>query len=326
MKNYQLFVGVDVSKLTLDAHILSVDKQRSEHGKFNNNKAGLKQLFKFIGKQTCFVCVEHTGVYAAPLCSYLDENDVDYTLVPALAIKKSLGIQRGKNDKADALAIARFALRFQDELETSRLPEEKLMKLQLLVSNRDRLIKAKNLLKVPAKEQAAFLNKEHVPQNNTAINAIKQEIKEADLAIQELIQTDEAFKRAYELSLTVPGVGPQIAVNMLITTRCFTCFDDARSYACYCGVAPFEYSSGTSIRGKSRVHPFANKKMKSLLTMGAVNAKRTDPELRLYFERKSAEGKNGMLVINAIRNKLIQRVFAVIKRGTPFIPLAKYAA
>lgn len=66
--------------------------------------------------------------------------------------------------------------------------------------------------------------------------------------------------------------------------------------------------------------------MKSLLNMGAVNAKRTDPELRTYFARKKAEGKHGMLIINAVRNKLVQRIFAVVNRGSPFVPSAKYAA
>ena len=201
-----------------------------------------------------------------------------------------------------------------------------MLQLKILVGNRDRLIKARKILKVPAKEQAMFLTNANIPQNEPAIQAIQTQIKETEIAIQKLIQANEVFYRAYQLLLSVPGVGPQIAVNMLITTRCFTCFKDARAYACYSGIAPFEYSSGTSIKGRSRVHPLANKKMKSLLNMGAVNAKRTDPELRLYFERKKAEGKNGMLVINAVRNKLVNRMFAVIKRGTPFVPLSKFAA
>ena len=326
MKNIELFVGVDISKKTIDAHLLSVDKQRSAHEAFDNTSSGFKKLMKWVGPGKVFFCMEHTGVYAIPLCCFLNDHGIDYTLVPALVIRRSLGLQRGKSDKADAHTIARFALRFYDELTIYQLPEQKLMELKLLVTNRDRLIKARKLLKVPAKEQALFMNNVRNTKNSKVIHALNKEIADMEKQILELIQSDGQLHGLYKLLLTIPGVGPQIAVNMLIITRCFTGFKDARKFACYCGVAPFEYSSGTSVRGRSKVSPFANKRMKSILNMGALNAKRHDPELRLYYERKIAEGKNGMLVINAIRNKLIQRIFAVVKRGTPFIPLAKHAA
>ncbi|MFA6517579.1 MAG: transposase, partial [Bacteroidia bacterium] len=111
-----------------------------------------------------------------------------------------------------------------------------------------------------------------------------------------------------------------------VYTRCFSTFDNARQLACYAGVAPFEYTSGTSIRGKTRVSPMANKKLKVLLSMCALNAKKADPEIGLYYLRKTEEGKNPMSVINAIRNKLILRVFATVKRGTPCVTTMNYAA
>lgn len=326
MKKIELFIGVDISKLTIDVHALSVNKQRSEHETFLNTKSGFKKLMKWIGSCNVFVCMEHTGIYAVPLCCYLNEQQVDYTLVSALVIRKSLGLRRGKSDKADAHAIARFALRFHDELTIYKLPEQKLVELKLLVNNRERLIKARNLLKIPAREQAMFLVNIKVPKNNHAVRALTKEITAVDKLILEIIQQDQQLKNLYDLLLSIPGVGPQIAVNMIITTRCFSSFDNARKYACYCGVAPFEYSSGTSVKGRSKVSPFANKRMKSLINMGALTAKQNDPELRLYYERKTGEGKNGMLVMNAIRNKLLQRIFAVINRGTPYIKLSKHAA
>jgi hypothetical protein len=69
----------------------------------------------------------------------------------------------------------------------------------------------------------------------------------------------------------------------------------------------------------------ANKKLKSLVSMGALNAARFDAEMRQYYQRKVGEGKNAMLVMNAVRNKLLARVFATVKRGTPFVPMMKFA-
>ena len=66
--------------------------------------------------------------------------------------------------------------------------------------------------------------------------------------------------------------------------------------------------------------------MKSLLNMAALSAKRTDKELGDYYGRKVKEGKNKMLVMNAIRCKILSRIFAVIERETPFVNTQKFAA
>ena len=60
--------------------------------------------------------------------------------------------------------------------------------------------------------------------------------------------------------------------------------------------------------------------------MCALTAKKYDHELKEYYERKVAEGKNKMLVLNNIRNKLLQRIFAVVNRQQPYVNIRKYAA
>jgi transposase len=106
----------------------------------------------------------------------------------------------------------------------------------------------------------------------------------------------------------------------------FTAFDNWRQMACYAGVAPFEYTSGTSIRGKTKVNHLADKTMKSMLQMCVLSAIKYDNQIKLYFEKKKTEGKNPMLVMNNIRCKLLARAFAVINRGTPFVKISNYAA
>ena len=144
--------------------------------------------------------------------------------------------------------------------------------------------------------------------------------------VSDLIASDDQLKQANQLLQSIPGIGEQLATHMIVYTRCFSAFRSWRQFACYAGVAPFEYTSGSSIRGKSKVSHLANKKMKSLLHMGALNAIKHDLQMKLFYERKLQEGKNPMLVLNAIRNKLLARMFAVIERGSPYIQLAKFAA
>ncbi len=60
--------------------------------------------------------------------------------------------------------------------------------------------------------------------------------------------------------------------------------------------------------------------------MGALNGVKYDTEMKNFFQLKKAEGKNAMLVLNAVRNKLLSRMFAVVDRGTSFVQLSKHAA
>ena len=70
----------------------------------------------------------------------------------------------------------------------------------------------------------------------------------------------------------------------------------------------------------------ANKRIKTLLSNAATTSIQFNPEMRLYYERRISEGKSKMSTQNIIRNKIVSRVFAVIRRGTPFVDTLGYAA
>ena len=114
------------------------------------------------------------------------------------------------------------------------------------------------------------------------------------------------------------------AAALLLCTNNFTAFDDGRKFASYCGVAPFEHSSGSSIRGKTQTSPLANQRIKALLSSCASTAIQHDQQLKAYFIRKTQEGKPKLVALNAVRAKLINRVFATINRGTEYVVLKQY--
>ena len=150
-------------------------------------------------------------------------------------------------------------------------------------------------------------------------------IKELDTAlaaienqISELIKSDPDCAQQYQLLTSIDGIGKQVAVHTIIETKGFTKFTDPRKFACHAGVAPFKYFSGSSIRSANKVSHRANKKMKKLLHMAALSVIRMKNEMRDYYERKVAEGKNKMSVINAVRAKLIARMFAVINKNIKY--------
>ena len=119
----------------------------------------------------------------------------------------------------------------------------------------------------------------------------------------------------YQLITSVNGIGFVTASYILVTTNEFINISDPKKYACYSGVVPFEHTSGTSIRGKNRVSQMANKKIKTLLHMAALTAIKMKGEIQDYYLRKVKEGKNKMSILNAIRNKLVLRIFACITQN-----------
>lgn len=330
-----MFVGIDVSKSKLDVSFFSQTAiQKSEHFIVSNDKKGIKSMIETIKKQkipieNVLFCLENTGVYSMPLSLYFSEYNIDYWIVPAIEIKRSKGISRGKNDKTDAKDIAFYAYTHLHKLCLTKLPEKDIQKLKVLFAEREKVLKAIRLFDT-TKESKAFLPndimKVVIPTNTKIIRDLKKALKLLDGKIQKVIKSNPVMQQQYQLIQSIPGVGVQTTVYLIATTKCFQSFDNWRQLACYAGVAPFEYSSGSSIRGRTKVNHMADKKLKSLLNMCALSAKKYDSQLKEYYDRKVKEGKNKMLVMNNLRCKLLSRVFAVINRQTPFVNINKYAA
>ncbi|NQX86878.1 MAG: IS110 family transposase [Flavobacteriaceae bacterium] len=133
------------------------------------------------------------------------------------------------------------------------------------------------------------------------------------------MKAGEKLNTAISLNTSITGIGKITALYLTIFTNMFTRYENPKQLACYCGVVPFEYSSGTSIRKRSKVNHLVNKTLKKQLHLCALVAIQYDPELKIYYNRKIEEGKSKMLVINNMRNKLVHRVCAVIKKQQHYV-------
>jgi transposase len=317
-------LGIDISKLTIDLYL----HVNQSHELFNNNPAGFRKLISWLKKKKIIlkdliICFEHTGMYSFELANFLTIKNIDYVMESAIQIKRSMGIVRGKNDKIDAQRIADYAYRRRDKLEFSVLPSKMIYKIQKLLSLRETMVKQRAGYKVTVQENSRILVKSEYKcffeTQNKLVKSLTTQICKVEEEIKLIIASDFKLENTYNLITSISGVGFIVAAYFISTTSCFTKFKNGRKYACYCGTAPFEYSSGTSIHFKTRVNPMANKKMKSLLNMSARSAITCDPELKEYYHRKVEQGKNKMSTLNIIRNKIIHRVFAVVNRGTPYV-------
>jgi transposase len=265
--------------------------------------------------------MEHTGLYTRLLVHYLLSREVKVWLESSLQIKRSQGLVRGKTDRIDAQRIARYAHVHQNKAQIMQISVLTMEKLKDLQANRRRLMKALQSLRVSTAELQLFdpSSGKLIDQvNREAIRGLEKSLDKVDEQILAHIGEDETLKQKYDLMLTVKGVGKVLAAMLLVYTYGFTRLVDSRKLACYSGVAPFAYRSGTTVRGKTGVSKFANNDLKRVLHMAAISSVQHNSELHEYYQRKVQEGKNKMSVINAVRNKLLHRVIAVIKRGTPY--------
>ena len=321
------YIGVDISKRTIDVAIYvknQVKKGTFPHETFSNSEDGFKDMKRWLRKQNAVLpkslfCMEATGNYTYELCLFLEQQSVDYSIQSPLHLKRSFGLTHGKNDKVDASRIAYYAYLHRDDIKSSKLASDNVRKLKLLIAERKSLVVEIARCKAQLKEVG-----EHTPNTGTIKRTealqefLENQVKSIEEEMAQTIDADEKMRTNYHLLLSVDGIGVVNAINTIIATHNFEMFDNARQYASYIGVAPFEHTSGTSVRGRTHVEPGA-KMLKADLTGAVRSCINHDKEIRKYYERKKAEGKAFGVVANAIKVKLLLRMFAVIKRGPPFV-------
>jgi transposase len=331
MNTFLHFIGIDVSKETLDiALVKNNDKSNIYSSKVTNNVAGFKKMKHWLKTekislaQTIF-CIEHTGMYSKPLGRFILSQQGNLCMEMSLKIIRSMGVQRGKNDKIDAIRIALYAQRCQDELKLYEPPRPIVERLKTLLQLRKRLINSRNSLQVPCNELTAIdeqAGKEATRLIGPSVNALDKNIAIINVQIDELIASDEQLTHAFEIGTSVPGIAKITLAYVVCFTNEFKNYSEGKKLACYCGVVPFEYTSGKSIKGKPHVHNMANKTLKKLLYMGAIAAITYYDEFKQYYKRKLQEGKPKMLVLNNVKNKMVLRLAAVIKNDKPYQRIA----
>ena len=333
------FIGIDISKPWFDASLVVVKqskKQTIQTERFDNDATGIKAFEKWLKKfhvsydENTLVVIENTGIYHRCLWTFCSAQNIPLYIGNAADIKWSFGIARGKNDKIDSIRLCNYAYKHSDELKATPLLNKKILFLKDLMASRTRLITQVNAIKTYLKElkdvNDKAVQKVMEQAHKTAIAGLLKAIKNIEAEILKVIREDEAISTNYKLLISVPGIGHILAVYLICCTTNFITKISGKQLACYAGVVPFEHSSGTSIKGRHRVHRMANKDLKKLLHMSALSSIQYYPEFRNYYERKKAEGKHSMSILNAIRNKIVLRAVAVVNNQRPYVNNFRQAA
>jgi len=327
----KFFLGIDVSKSWFDVSVMQVtdhQKQPMETERFDNTPVGIKLWHQWLKKRkvkfnNSLCVIENTGVYHRLIWSFCSKHHLPLHIGNAANIKWSMGITRSKNDVVDSQRLCTYAFKQHDEIQATPALDIVFMQLKDLMTARTKLLSQLRSTQVYLKELKLsnhdsvhkVLEKAH----KDAIEGLKKSIKLLEAEMQSIIAANQAIKKNYELLLSVPGIGHFTAIYLICCTNNFAGKANGKQLASYAGVVPFEYSSGSSIKGKNKVHKMANKDLKKLLHLSALTTIRHYPEFKDYYERKKAAGKHPMSILNAIRNKVVLRVVAVVNNQQPYV-------
>jgi transposase len=327
----RIYVGCDVSKAKIDFTIY-IGERYETHRVVENTIEALNKFIEEIenfsvlyedvqpNNEVVFIA-EYTGIYNNFLLNVLLTKNIKIALLHPYSIQNMGGLNRDKNDKVDSKRIAEYGRRFYDKLKFVEAKSSAIEELKTLNSLRTLFVKNLSMVSQSINESKIFKSEVVVNKilsvSETMVEAIEESIEKIEKEIALIIKNDAELNQTLKLLTSVPGIGKVTATELIIYTENFTKFDNAKKLGSYCGVVPFERSSGI-FKGKRKVSKKANKSLKTLLHLGATSTVRTSSPFADYYIRKVSEGKNPMLVINAIRNKIIKAAFAVVKNKKPY--------
>ena len=333
------FLGIDVSKLWFDISLMQVlnfQKQQMVTERFNNTIEGLALLKKWLKAQKVtfdnhtLLVIENTGIYHRLLWKFFSQNNIPIHIGNAAHIKKSFGIARGKNDKIDSQRLCSYAYKNDEELKATPALNPVFLNLKDLITSRTRLKTQLGANKTYLKELKNINDKatQKMMENvyKMAINGLQKSMTEIEKQITLVIKSDSSINTNYNLLLSVSSIGPVTATYILCCTNNFANKISGKQLSCYAGVVPFSDRSGTSLKGRNKVHKMANKELKSLLHLCALSSIKYYQEFRDYYERKVKEGKHPNSVLNAICNKILLRAVAVVNNQKSYVENYKKAA
>jgi len=338
-KQKKFYLGIDVSKLWFDAAILSVidhQKQPMQCERFDNTHEGMKVFHKWLLRksvsfdQNSFVVIENTGIYHRLIWQYCSAHNIPIYIGNATDLKWRMGMVRGKSDKVDSSRLCDYAYKNGDDLKATPALDPGLLNLKDLMTARSNVLAQINSIKTYLSELKMFKGKQihqlMEQSHQAALQGLKQSLVELEAQIKQAIKENPQLQRNYDLLISVPGIGHLSAAYLICCTANFAGERTGKQLASYAGVVPFSERSGTSIKGRPRVHKMANKELKKMLHLGAMSAIRYYPEFSDFYNRKKTQGKHPMSILNAIRNKIALRAAAVIKNQQPYVDNYKKAA
>ena len=319
-----LYLGIDVAKAKLDCCLLLDDASGKRKTKVvNNTKSGVVDLLAWITKQNIsteelHVVMDATGVYHEQAALALADTGVIVSIVNPAQVKdfgRGLAV-RTKTDGVDSFVLARYGALLNPSAWTPPAPEARM--LQALLARRDAI--AQDLQRERNRQEKADATDtpELIRKSlEDSIQFLVAQLAQLQQDIDDHINRHPSLKKDMNLLQSIPGVGPQVGGNMLSVLSSHH-FESAEQLAAYLGLVPVERQSGSSVLGRAKLSKAGPARIRAVLYMAAVAAKRCNPHVKAVYDRMLARGKCKMSALGAAMRKLVHLCFGVLKTQQPY--------
>jgi transposase len=326
MKKVKFSVGIDVSCDFFTITILTQDFQLISQGEFLNKAEGFDGFVLWlrknkVSKVNSHLVMEATGVYTEQLCLYLHNNGYRFSVACPSKVKSAFGTRVNIDDWIASKCIAEYAIRFSDQLVIWQPPNEILDQVKMLLSFREQLVKNNTAYKnrTHAIKKKLIKNKSIIETTRQLIEKTNNSIKEVLKEIITLLKSDASLGSLYFRIKSVPGVGALLAAELMVLTVGFTKTTDHKEIASYLGISPAKKQSGKDVHRKAKSTGRGPRRLRKLVFLGSGSLSQHNHYFKEYFKRKELAGKEPMLILNNIANKMIKTICGVVKSGKPFI-------
>lgn len=308
-------LGIDVGKSTLAVHLLPQELARE----FPNTPAGHHALHRWLVKhqaEQVQVCMEATGPYTLSLALFLHEQGHGVSVVNPRRIKAYADsrLSRAKNDRVDARLIAQFALR--EELPRWTPPAQERVRLRALQARLDQL---NNLIGQQHQVLESVQDVSVRASVERVCALLAEEVQTVQQEVQAHLLAEDTLRQEVALLCGIPGIGRLTATRLVAVIEMHR-FGSAASFAAFLGVTPQEHSSGTSVRGRTRISKVGSKSLRTALYFPAMQACRCNPQVRALYQRLIASGHVKKSALCAAMRKLAHQIYGVLKSGRPYDP------
>lgn len=313
-KDKNSYVGIDISKDTFD-----VFSNEAGHSRYENNAEGFRQFGKTLSEKHWCV-MEATASYHQQLAMFVYEAGVSVSVVNPMVIRRfmQMKLRQTKTDKGDAKMIAQYAS--EQPLKRWQPEPEYVSQCKMLHTTVGMYFKQSTALKnkLHSLESQGVKTGALVRSLNRQVKQLQKEIAALEKEMEGLIKTHEP--QLLTNITSIPGVGKKTAMLLIAGTNGFKQFESHRQVSAYFGLAPTERSSGSSVRGRSRISKRGHPKVRNHLFLCSFTACECNPQCRVLYERLVAKGKSKKLALIAVCNKLIKQAYAIAKSGLVYDP------
>ena len=306
------FIGIDISKDRFDTW-----GSDNRYSRFQNNEEGFEKFLLSITANT-WVIMEATACYYQQLALYLYQHGISVSVVNPLVIKRyiQMKLRHNKTDKADAKMIWQYATEQPLSLwvpEPGYIEECKMIYTSIGLYNKSRTALKNKIHSLEARGHTSGILMRSLKRQ---VNNLKKEILVLEKQLEMIVKKHEG-PLLTNLS-SIDGIGKKTALLLIVCTNGFKAFSNHRQLSAYFGLAPMERTSGSSVRGVSRISKKGNPDVRNHLFLCSFTACNKNAQCRELYNRIVAKGKSKKLALIAVCNKLLKQAFAISKSGVPY--------